>query len=70
MKLDELGRIAGSAMVIIAFFIILHVDSIIGAGIHLVADIISVPYFIRTRAYDVVIMIGFLTTISMSKLML
>ena len=69
MKLDELGRITGSAMVIIAFFIILHVNSVLGAGIHLVADLISVPFFIRTKAYDVVIMIMFLTTISMSKLL-
>lgn len=70
MKVDEISRIIGSAMVIIAFFVILHVDSVIGAGIHLVADIISVPYFIRVRAFDVVVMIGFLTTISMSKILL
>ena len=69
MKIDEVSRIIGSGMVIIAFFIILHVDSVLGAGIHLVADAISVPYFIRVRAYDVVVMIGFLTTISVSKLL-
>jgi len=70
MKLDELSRIIGSGLVIIAFFIILHVDSVLGAGLHLFADLISVPFFIRTRAYDVVIMIMFLTTISVSKLIM
>ena len=69
MKLDELGRIVGSVMVIVGYFLVLHVNVKLGASIHLVADLITVPFFIRTRAFDVVIMIGFLTTISMSKLL-
>jgi hypothetical protein len=69
MKLDELGRVIGSALVIIGYFIVLHVNTKLGAGIHLTADLISVPFFIRTRAWDIVIMVGFLTTISMSKLL-
>ena len=68
MKLDEFARIVGSALVIIGYFVVLHVNTKIGAGIHLTADLISVPFFIRTRAWDIVIMVGFLTTISMSKL--
>ena len=69
MKLDESLRVLGSGGVIIAYFIILHVDSIIGALLHLIADGISVPYFIRTKSWDVVIMITFLTCISTTKLL-
>ena len=68
MKIDEIARVIGSALVIIGYFILLHINTKLGAGIHLTADIISIPFFIRTRAWDVVIMFGFLTTISVSKL--
>jgi len=37
--------------------------------LHFVADMISVPYFIRTKSWDVVIMLGFLLAISFSKLL-
>tara|TARA_R110002012_G_scaffold46981_4_gene123478 strand:- start:2569 stop:2787 length:219 start_codon:yes stop_codon:yes gene_type:complete len=67
-KSDETARIIGSILVIVAYFTVLHIDSKIGAGIHFVADAISLPFFIRTRAFDVVIMMMFLLTISTSKL--
>jgi len=69
MKIDETLRVTGSVGVIVAYFTILHIDATVGAVLHLVADAISVPYFIRTKSWDVVIMIAFLTTISMSKLL-
>ena len=69
MRLDELGRIVGSVLVIVGYGVVLHVNTRAGAGIHLVADSLTLPFFIRIRAWDVVIMIGFLTTISMSKLL-
>ena len=61
-------RILGSAMVVISYFVVLHVSAPIGALGHFIADAISVPYFLKTRAYDVVVMLGFLLVISMSKL--
>ncbi len=63
-------RILGSAMVVISYFVVLHVSAPIGALGHFIADAISVPYFVKTKAYDVVIMLGFLLIISMSKLVL
>jgi len=69
MRVDERLRIAGSVGVIVAYFVILHVNTIVGVVINLAADIISVPYFIRTRSWDIVIMVAFLATISFSKLL-
>ena len=69
MRVDERLRIAGSVGVIVAYFVILHVNTIVGVVINLAADIISVPYFIRTRSWDIVIMVAFLATISLSKLL-
>jgi hypothetical protein len=61
-------RIIGSALVIVAYFIVLHVNVLVGVGAHFIADLISVPYFIKTKSWDVVIMLAFLLFISLSKL--
>jgi len=62
-------RMVGSALVIIAYFIVLHVNVLVGVTAHFVADLISIPYFIKTKSWDVVIMLAFLLFISLSKLL-
>ena len=61
-------RVIGSGMVIAAYFITLHLDVVIGVIIHLSAMSISVPYFIKSKAWDVVIMMSFLMTIGTGRL--
>lgn len=68
MKLDVIARVIGSCLVIISYFVILHISTSIGAIMMFIADAISVPYFIRTKSWDVVIMLSFLLCISFSKL--
>lgn len=68
MKLDEVGRITGSFLVIAAYFVILHVDLRTGVIMHFIGDLISIPNFARTKSWDVVIMLVFLLFISSSKL--
>ena len=67
--IDVPMRIVGSALVITAYFVVLHVSVTIGVTLHFIADLISVPYFIRTKSWDVVIMLTFLLIISLSKLL-
>jgi len=62
-------RIAGSIGVIIAYFVILHINVLAGVIINFIADLISIPYFVKTKAWDVVIMLSFLLAISISKLL-
>ena len=62
-------RIVGSIGVIAAYFIILHVNLLWGVVINFIADLISIPFFIKTKAWDVVVMLSFLLAISMSKLL-
>ena len=68
MHIDTTGRIIGSFLIVTAYFIVLHVSATIGAAMHLLANVISIPFFIRTKAHDVVIMLTFLMVISLSKL--
>ena len=69
MKLLTTGRIIGSFLIVTAYFIVLHVSATVGAVMHLIANVISIPFFIRTKAHDVVIMLSFLMVISLSKLL-
>ena len=68
MQLDTTGRIIGSFLIVTAYFIVLHVSATIGAAMHILSNIISIPFFIRTKAHDVVIMLSFLMVISLTKL--
>ena len=68
MKVLTTGRIIGSFLIVTAYFIVLHVSATVGAFMHLIANVISLPFFIRTKAHDVVIMLSFLMVISLSKL--
>ena len=68
MKLLSTGRILGSALVVIAYFVVIHVDVTTGVIAHFVADAISVPYFVATKHWDIVIMLTFLLIVSTSKL--
>lgn len=67
---DEIARVIGSGAVILGYFIVLHVNTSIGVVFHIVGDGLAIPYFIRTKSWDVVVMIGFLEVISFSKVIM
>jgi len=62
-------RVLGSGLVIIAYFTILHINTTLGVVIQMVGDSISIPYFVRTKSWDIVIMVTFLLVISVSHLL-
>lgn len=61
-------RILGSGLVIAAYFITLHLDVVTGVVVHLTAISISMPYFVKSKAWDVVIMFSFIMTIGVGRL--
>ena len=69
VELLQRMRIVGSGLVISAYFITLHLDVVTGVIVHLVAMSISVPYFIKSKAWDVVTMMVFLMTIGAGRLL-
>tara|TARA_R100000734_G_C3210766_1_gene25986 strand:- start:94 stop:306 length:213 start_codon:yes stop_codon:yes gene_type:complete len=68
MKTLTTMRVVGSIMVIAAYFVVLHVNLTTGVVMNVIADTISIPYFVKTKSWDIVIMLGFLLVISFSKL--
>jgi hypothetical protein len=69
VSIDVPMRIIGSITVIAAYFVVLHVNVLAGVVMNVIADCLSVPYFVRTKSWDVVIMLSFLLAISFSKLL-
>lgn len=68
MDLLQRMRVIGSGLVIAAYFITLHLDVETGVIFHLTAMSVSIPYFVKSKAWDVVIMISFLMTIGTGRL--
>ena len=68
MKIDVPLRVLGSLLVVFAYYVIVHIDVTVGVVLSLTGDLLALPFFIRTRAWDVVAMIGFLSLVSISKL--
>jgi len=69
MKTLTRMRIVGSITVIAAYFVVLHVNLTAGVVMNVIADTISIPYFVKTKSWDIVAMLGFLLAISFSKLL-
>ena len=69
MKTLTVMRVMGSIMVIAAYFVVLHVNLTAGVIMNVIADTISIPFFVKTKSWDIVIMLGFLLAISFSKLL-
>ena len=68
MNLLQRMRVVGSGLVIAAYFITLHLDVVTGVIVHLTAMSVSIPYFVKSKAWDVVIMMSFLMTIGTGRL--
>ena len=68
LKIDVPLRVLGSLLAVTAYVVIVNIDVTIGVGLSLTGNLLALPFFIRTRAWDVVAMIGFLSLVSISKL--
>ena len=67
-KIDVPLRVLGSTLVIVGWYAIVHTHTSVGLGLSLLGDTIAVPYFLRTRAWDVVVMICVLHVGTIHKL--
>ncbi len=68
MKIDVAARILGSMMVIVGYVVALNLNITAGAVMMSTGDILAVPFFIKTKAWDAVIMISFLSVVTIHKL--
>ena len=69
MTLSVSLRIMGSILVVLSYFVILHVSPTVGVIGNIIGDSITLPYFIQVRAWDVIMMVAVMNIISLSKLL-
>lgn len=67
LRTDESLRIVGSLLIVVGWFVVLNTSVTIGSLVSLTGDCLAVPYFVRTRAWDVVIMIALLHSVTVHK---
>jgi len=61
-------RIAGTGLEVLGYFIQLHINTATGVAVFLLAKLLYLPYFIKTKAFDIVALLSALSIISISKL--
>jgi len=61
------ARILSSALIIIAYYVTMYHNSVLGARLYTVANLLAMPYMIKTKCWDVVILLSFLTLIGLPK---
>jgi hypothetical protein len=70
MKGDVVARILGSILVVAGWFLTLHTNVYIGSIVMTTGDCLALPWFIKSKAWDAVIMISFLSAVTVHKLLL
>ena len=69
MTVLEKMRVVGTCCEIGGYFIQLHVNTVLGVFIFMMAQILFLPYFIKTKAYDYVALLSIMSIISLTKLL-
>ena len=71
MKTDRLivaARMIGTYGIILGYFVTLHVSTLFGAMLNVTFEILSLPFYLKNKMWDVVIMFTFFLTIGFTKI--
>ena len=70
MKTDRLivaARMIGTYGIILGYFVTLHVSTLFGAMLNVVFELLALPFYIKNKMWDVVIMFAFLLSIGIEE---
>lgn len=67
MRADVRARIISSVLVIMAYYITMYHDTVVGARLYSIANALALPYMIRNKCWDVVILLSFLILVGLPK---
>jgi len=65
--MDSKARILSSITVIFAFYITMYHDTVVGARLYMIGNSLALPYMIRNKCWDVVVLIVFLIVMGLPK---
>ena len=61
-------RVIGCIFIVCSHFTMIYVSITAGIIVHLIADVLTLPFFIKNKMWDMVVMLSFLVAIGLSKL--
>jgi len=61
-------RVIGCILIVCSHFTLIYVSVLAGVIVHLIADFLTLPFFIKNKMWDMVVMLSFLVIIGISKL--
>ncbi len=63
----DTARVISSILVITAYYITMYHDTATGARIYMVANSLAIPYMVKAKCWDVVILLSFLIIVGLPK---
>lgn len=63
----DTARVISSILVITAYYITMYHDTATGARIYIIANALSLPYMIKNKCWDIVILLSFLIVVGLPK---
>lgn len=69
MRPDVIARIISSVLVVTAYWTTMYHDTVTGARIYMVANTLAIPYMVRNKCWDVVILLSFLIIVGLPKVL-
>lgn len=61
-------RIFGSTLLLIGYFILLHIDVMLGCWLRLIGGCLMIPFAISIKTWDVVMLLSFFAVMDASKI--
>ena len=61
-------RVVGNAITVIGYFILLHVNPVVGSSLKISGFLMIVPFCWRAKLYDVIALAGFFMALDLSNL--
>ena len=65
--MDSKARILSSITIVFAFYITLYHDNVMGARLYMIGNLLALPYMIRNKCWDVVVLLAFLIIMGLPK---
>lgn len=61
-------RIAGNAITVLGYFILLHVNPVLGSTLKISGFTMIIPFCLRAKLYDVIALAGFFMVLDLSNI--
>jgi hypothetical protein len=65
--MESKARILSSITIVFAFYMTLYHDSVMGAKLYMIGNLLALPYMIKNKCWDVVALLTFLIIMGLPK---